>query len=81
MTTKQPATVTKQPSNEAGNGVPRISLNLRDHKLPIAINWVILFISSGVLPILLYFVLRYVAHLKLGIGRLPYLRFVPTAIG
>ena len=32
------------------HGIPRINLELWDHKLLIAVHWTILFISSGVLP-------------------------------
>jgi VIT1/CCC1 family predicted Fe2+/Mn2+ transporter len=38
--------------------------NLSSHELLLAITWSILFTSSGVFPILLYFFLKDVAHLK-----------------
>jgi hypothetical protein len=43
---------------------PQIPLKLSSRKLPITITWYILFTSSSVLPILLYFFLKDVAHLK-----------------
>nr|OQO16953.1 hypothetical protein B0A51_15323 [Rachicladosporium sp. CCFEE 5018] len=46
--------------------LPRIQLTLQDHKWAIARAWTILFIASGVLPIVLYFALRYGAHLGIG---------------
>lgn len=50
--------------------LPHVSYNLRDHKKGIIISWGVLVLSSGVLPILLYYVLRYSAHLDLTEGKL-----------
>jgi hypothetical protein len=55
-------------ADDANNALPKIDLNLWNHKTAIAIHWTILFVSSGVLPIVLYFALRYGAHLALGTG-------------
>jgi hypothetical protein len=48
--------------------IPRIPLDLREHKVSIGVTWSILLLSSGILPVILYFVLRYGANLKLQIG-------------
>ena len=48
--------------------IPRIPLNPWSHKLSIALPWSILFTSSCILPILLYFLLAHVAHLKTSIA-------------
>lgn len=48
--------------------IPRIPLDLWKYKTPIAIQWTILFISSCVIPIVFYFTLLHVAHLKLWKG-------------
>jgi hypothetical protein len=61
---------------EVTDGLPKLDLNLWDHKTSIAINWTILFITSGVMPIVLYFALRYAAHLELGTGTVWMLRCV-----
>lgn len=50
--------------------IPQVSYNLRDHKKGIIISWSILVLSSGVLPILLYFVLRYRTDIDLTTGKL-----------
>lgn len=47
--------------------IPKFSYDLRDHKKGIAINWTIIIITSGILPIALYFALRYGAKLQLSI--------------
>ncbi|KAK5719766.1 hypothetical protein LTR17_015137 [Elasticomyces elasticus] len=45
--------------------LPRIELNLRDHKLSIALTWTVLFFSSGALPVILYFALHYGTDMKI----------------
>ena len=45
-------------------------LNLREHKRGIAIAWMILFTSSCVIPIVVYFILKNVAKLPLSVGKL-----------
>jgi hypothetical protein len=50
------------------NAIPRIPLNLRQHKRGIAVTWAVLFMSSCAMPILLYFILKYVASLKANAG-------------
>ncbi|KAK5693935.1 hypothetical protein LTR97_009552 [Elasticomyces elasticus] len=45
--------------------LPRIDFDLRDHKLSIAVTWTVLFLSSGALPVILYFTLRYGTDLEL----------------
>lgn len=51
------------------NQLPRVEYSLRDHKLAIAINWGILFLSSGALPIVLYFSLRYGGNVSLSTSK------------
>ncbi|KAK5674227.1 hypothetical protein LTS10_013064 [Elasticomyces elasticus] len=48
--------------------LPRIEFDLRDHKLSIAVTWTVLFLSSGALPVILYFGLRYGTGLELDTG-------------
>ena len=57
-------------------GLPRLPLNLRDHKLPIAIQWSLIVLSSGVLPIVGYFALHYGTNLQLKIILSPWLGFM-----
>lgn len=57
-------------SKQGYNDLPRIKYDMREHKLAIIITWTILFISSGISPIALYFGLRYGAHLALGTSEL-----------
>lgn len=57
-------------TKDTHNGLPRIDYDLRQHKLGIAINWAIIFISSGVSPNVLYFALRYAGHVELGTSKL-----------
>lgn len=52
-----------------GAGLPRVSYNLREHKVGIIIAWSILLITSGALPIILYFSIRYCTTLKLTYGK------------
>ncbi len=65
-------------AKESIGDLPRIDYNMRQHKLAIAINWAVIFISSGVSPNVLYFALRYAAHVKLGTSKpfntSPYLK-------
>ncbi|KAK3621728.1 hypothetical protein LTR56_022620 [Elasticomyces elasticus] len=48
--------------------LPRIDFDLREHKLSIAVTWTVLFLSSGALPVILYFALRYGTKLELDTG-------------
>ena len=57
-------------------GLPRLPLNLRDHKLPIALNWGVIMLSSGILPIVGYFALKYGTTLPLSIILSPWLGFM-----
>ena len=50
--------------------VPTIHFDLREHKRAIAVTWTILFLSSALIPVVLYFALRYGAQLELHIGEL-----------
>ena len=54
-------------------GLPRLPLNLRDHKIPIAINWGVILLCSGILPIVGFFALRYGTNLELNIILSPFL--------
>lgn len=49
-------------------GILRISLDLARKRTSIAIAWSILFLTSGLLPVVLYFGLRYGTSLKLSVG-------------
>lgn len=51
--------------DESKEDLPRIAYDLRDHQLGIIISWSIIFVTGGVLPIVLYFALRYAAKLEL----------------
>ena len=57
-------------------GLPRLPVNLRDHKLPIGITWSVICLSSGILPIVGYFALRYGTDVKLNIVLAPWLGFM-----
>ena len=57
-------------------GLPRLPVNLRDHKLPIGITWGVIVLSSGILPIVGYFALRYGTDLELNIIFAPFLGFM-----
>jgi hypothetical protein len=59
----------RPPQNADPNQISRIPLDLREHRTAIATTWAILFTSSGLLPVILYFVLTKVALLNLWIGR------------
>jgi hypothetical protein len=62
------ATNTSTKYNVSTEKIPRIDLNLREHKLAIGIQWSILVTSSCIVPIVLYFALRYGADLEAKIG-------------
>lgn len=51
--------------DESKADLPRISYDMRDHQLAIIITWSIIFVTGGVLPVVLYFALRYAAKLEL----------------
>ena len=58
------------PDLERGpTGMPRIPINLYDHKIAIAIRWTILLICSCFLPVGMYFILKYAAHAKGSVGK------------
>lgn len=57
-------------------GLPRLPLNLRDHKIPIGITWGVIVLSSGILPIVGYFALEYGTDLELNIVFAPWLGFM-----
>lgn len=57
-------------------GLPRLPVNLRDHKLPIGITWGVICLSSGILPIVGYFALRYGTDVELNIVLAPWLGFM-----
>lgn len=54
-------------------GLPRIPLDLTQHKLSIALNWIPIVLTSCLLPIGGYFALRYGTDLKLNIILSPWL--------
>lgn len=60
-----------QDTNDAG--YPRLPINLRDHKLSIGITWGVIVLSSGILPIVGYFALKYGTDLELNIVLAPWL--------
>ena len=49
-------------------GLPRIDYDMRSRKLAIAISWSIIFTSSAIAPIVLYFTLKYVAKTTSGVS-------------
>lgn len=55
------------------NGLPRIPVDLSKHKLPIALHWIPIVLTSGVLPIVGYFALHYGTNLELNIVFAPWL--------
>jgi hypothetical protein len=57
-------------------GLPRLPVNLRDHKFPIGINWGVIILSSGILPIVGYFALRDGTNVALNIVLAPWLGFM-----
>lgn len=57
--------------DESKEDLPRISYDMRDHQLAIIITWSIMFVTGGILPVVLYFALRYVAKLELSISEFP----------
>ena len=48
------------------NALPPLPFRLQEHKLSIAIYWTLMVVTSGVLPIVGYFALRYTTSLSLG---------------
>jgi hypothetical protein len=48
---------------------PKISFRLRDHKIAILVTWTVLFLGSGIFPVVLYFTIRYAAHAKIALGK------------
>ena len=58
-------------TNEAG--LPRIPLNLREHRVAIAIQWSIIVFTSSMLPIIGYFSLHYGTGVPLNIVFSPWL--------
>ena len=61
-------------TNEAG--LPCLPLDLRDYKLPIAIQWGVIVLSSGILPIVGYFAMRYGGNLDISICLSPWLALI-----
>lgn len=62
------------PSSDSDNsipksGIPRIPLNLRAHKTALAITAALLVTSSGILPVVLYYILKHGAHTSDEIGK------------
>lgn len=57
-------------------GLPRLPVNLRDHRVPIGITWGVICLSSGILPIVGYFALRYATDVELNIVLAPWLGFM-----
>ena len=57
-------------------GLPRLPVNLRDHKVTIGITWGVICVSSGILPIVGYFALQYGTDLELNIVLAPWLGFM-----
>lgn len=51
--------------DESKEDLPIISHDLRDYQLGIIISWSIISVTGEILPIVLYFTLRYVAKLGL----------------
>jgi hypothetical protein len=47
------------------DSLPKIQYDMREHKAGIVVTWTILFISSAVSPIVLYFALRYGGNVSL----------------
>lgn len=65
-------------ADESKEDLPRVSYEMRAHQLAIVITWGIIFVTGGILPVVLYFVLRYVAKLQLSTSEFrasPYNRF------
>lgn len=63
--------MTKLAAEEAGRpptDIPRIPINLYEHKVAIARHWTVLMVCSCFLPVALYFILKYVAHAKASLG-------------
>ena len=58
-------------TNEAG--LPRLPVNLRDHKLPVGIQWSVIVLTSGILPIVGFFAMRYASDLEISICLSPWL--------
>jgi hypothetical protein len=54
-------------------GLPRLPINLRDHKVPIGITWGVILLANGILPIVGYFALRYGTNLELNVVLSPWL--------
>jgi hypothetical protein len=67
---------TKHNSGTNNAGLPRLPLDLTQHKVSIAIPWTIIVLSSGVLPIVGFFALRYGADVELNICLAPWLGFM-----
>lgn len=65
--------IDKYPAGTNSAGLPRIPLNLRDHKLPIAIQWGAIVLTSGIIPIAGFFALRYGTDVALNICLSPWL--------
>lgn len=85
MTSYQPISQLEQPTQQTNMtidkfvnaaGLPRLPINLRDHKIPIGITWGAIILSSGILPIVGYFALRYGTNLTLNIILAPWLGFM-----
>lgn len=55
------------------HGFPRLPLNLSEHKLPIALNWGAIVLTSGLLPLVGFFALRYGTDETLSICLAPWL--------
>ena len=55
------------------SGLLRLPLNLRDHKTPIAIQWTSIILTSGILPIVGYFSMRYATDQPINICLSPWL--------
>jgi hypothetical protein len=75
--------MTKLAVEEAGRAptdIPRIPINLYEHKFAIARHWTILLFGSCFLPVALYFILKYAAHAKGSIGKAPFQPSPPTPL-
>ncbi|KAF2723228.1 hypothetical protein K431DRAFT_292622 [Polychaeton citri CBS 116435] len=61
------------------NGLPSLNINLRQHKTAIALHWLPIVLTSGLLPIIGYFALEYGTNLELNVVLAPWLALMGAA--
>jgi hypothetical protein len=54
---------------QGSQGLPELPYTLRTRKLSIAIHWSALCIVTSLLPITLYFIVKYAAHAEIDVGK------------